>query len=169
LWTALRTDDLQLVSTDHCPFCMKEGHLGRLNQKPLGRNDFSKIPNGVPGVETRMATLYDGGVRGGRISLNRFVELTSTAPAKLFGLFPQKGTIAVGSDADIVLFDPGEQHVITAKNQHSNCDFTLFEGKSVTGKVRQVMLRGELIVDSDQWLGAAGSGRFVFRGESGGW
>jgi dihydropyrimidinase len=169
LWTALRTDDLQLVSTDHCPFCMKEGHLGRLNQKPLGRNDFSKIPNGVPGVETRMATLYDGGVRGGRISLNRFVELTSTAPAKLFGLFPQKGTIAVGSDADIVLFDPGEQHVITAKNQHSNCDFTLFEGKSVTGKVRQVMLRGELIVDSDQWLGEAGGGRFVSRGESGGW
>ncbi len=169
LWTALRTDDLQLVSTDHCPFCMKEGHLGRVNQKPLGRNDFSKIPNGVPGVETRMATLYDGGVRGGRISLNRFVELTSTAPAKLFGLFPQKGTIAVGSDADIVLFDPGEQHVITAKNQHSNCDFTLFEGKRVTGKVRQVMLRGELIVDSDQWLGEAGGGRFVSRGESGGW
>ena len=169
LWTALRTDDLQLVSTDHCPFCMKEGHLGRVNQKPLGRNDFSKIPNGVPGVETRMATLYDGGVRGGRISLNRFVELTSTAPAKLFGLFPKKGTIAVGSDADIVLFDPGEQHVITAKNQHSNCDFTLFEGKRVTGKVRQVMLRGELIVDSDQWLGEAGGGRFVSRGESGGW
>ena len=169
LWTALRTDDLQLVSTDHCPFCMKEGHLGRVNQKPLGRNDFSKIPNGVPGVETRMATLYDGGVRGGRISLNRFVELTSTAPAKLFGLFPKKGTIAVGSDADIVLFDPGEQHVISAKNQHSNCDFTLFEGKRVTGKVRQVMLRGELIVDSDQWLGEAGGGRFVSRGESGGW
>ena len=169
LWTALRTDDLQLVSTDHCPFCMKEGHLGRVNQKPLGRNDFSKIPNGVPGVETRMATLYDGGVRSGRISLNRFVELTSTTPAKLFGLFPQKGTIAVGSDADIVLFDPGEEHVITAKNQHGNCDFTLFEGKRVTGKVRQVMLRGELIVDSDRWLGEVGGGRFVFRGESGGW
>jgi len=169
LWTALRTDDLQLVSTDHCPFCMKEGHLGRVNQKPLGRNDFSKIPNGVPGVETRMATLYDGGVRSGRISLNRFVELTSTTPAKLFGLFPQKGTIAVGSDADIVLFDPGEEHVITAKNQHGNCDFTLFEGTRVTGKVRQVMLRGELIVDSDRWLGEVGGGRFVFRGESGGW
>jgi dihydropyrimidinase len=169
LWTALRTDDLQLVSTDHCPFCMKEGHLGRVNQKPLGKADFSKIPNGVPGVETRMATLYDGGVRAGRISLNRFVELTSTAPAKLFGLFPRKGTIAVGSDADIVLFDPGAQHVISAKTQHGNCDFTLFEGRSVTGQVRKVMLRGELVVDGEQWLGRAGSGRYVPRGESGGW
>jgi len=169
LWTALRTDDLQLISTDHCPFCMKEGHLGRVNQKPYGRNDFSKIPNGVPGVETRMATLYDGGVRTGRISLNRFVELVSTAPSKLFGLFPQKGTIAVGSDADLVIFDPGAQHVISAKTQHGNCDFTLFEGQSVTGKVRGVLLRGELIVDDNRWLGKAGSGRYVARGESGGW
>lgn len=169
LWTALRTDDLQLVSTDHCPFCMKEGHLGRVNQKPYGRDDFSKIPNGVPGVETRMATLYDGGVRSGRISLNRFVELTSTAPSKLFGLFPRKGTVAVGSDADLVLFDPGAQHVISASTQHGNCDFTLFEGKSITGQVSKVLLRGELIVDGDRWLGRAGSGRFVPRGESGGW
>ena len=169
LWTALRTDDLQLVSTDHCPFCMKEGHLGRVNQKPFGQNDFSKIPNGVPGVETRMATLFDGGVRAGRISLNRFVELTATAPAKLFGLFPQKGTIAVGSDADIVLFDAAQQHTISAETQHGNCDFTLFEGKKVTGKVRQVLLRGELIVDKDRWLGQAGQGRYISRGESGGW
>lgn len=169
LWTALRTDDLQLVSTDHCPFCMKEGHLGRVNQKPYGRDDFSKIPNGVPGVETRTATLYDGGVRSGRISLNRFVELTSTAPSKLFGLFPRKGTVAVGSDADLVLFDPGAQHVISASTQHGNCDFTLFEGKSITGQVSKVLLRGELIVDGDRWLGKAGSGRFVPRGESGGW
>lgn len=169
LWTALRTDDLQLVSTDHCPFCMKEGHLGRVNQKPYGRDDFSKIPNGVPGVETRMATLYDGGVRSGRISLNRFVELTSTAPSKLFGLFPRKGTVAVGSDADLVLFDPGAQHVLSASTQHGNCDFTLFEGKGITGQVSKVLLRGELIVDGDRWLGRAGSGRFVPRGESGGW
>ncbi|WP_018903839.1 dihydropyrimidinase [Variovorax paradoxus] len=169
LWTALRTDDLQLVSTDHCPFCMKEGHLGRVNQKPYGRHDFSKIPNGVPGVETRMATLYDGGVRTGRISLNRFVELVSTAPAKLFGLFPQKGTIAVGSDADLVLFDPGAEHVISAQTQHGNCDFTLFEGRRVTGKVKGVLLRGQLIVEGDRWLGKAGSGRYVARGESGGW
>lgn len=169
LWTALRTDDLQLVSTDHCPFCMKEGHLGRVNQKPFGRNDFSKIPNGVPGVETRMSTLFDGGVRTGRISLNRFVELTSTAPAKLFGMFPRKGTIAVGSDADIVLFDPDAQHTISAATQHGNTDFTLFEGYSVTGKVRKVMLRGEWLVDEGQWLGKPGGGRFVARGESGGW
>ncbi|UVH54789.1 dihydropyrimidinase [Variovorax paradoxus] len=169
LWTALRTDDLQLVSTDHCPFCMKEGHLGRVNQKPYGRNDFSKIPNGVPGVETRMATLYDGGVRAGRISLNRFVELVSTAPSKLFGLFPQKGTIAVGSDADLVIFDPDAPHVISAKTQHGNCDFTLFEGRDVTGQVKKVLLRGELIVDGDRWLGKTGSGRYVARGESGGW
>lgn len=169
LWTALRTDDLQLVSTDHCPFCMKEGHLGRVNQKPYGRHDFSKIPNGVPGVETRMATLYDGGVRTGRISLNRFVELVSTAPAKLFGLFPQKGTIAVGSDADLVLFDPGAEHVISAQTQHGNCDFTLFEGRSLRGQVKKVLLRGELLVDEDRWLGRAGSGRYAARGESGGW
>jgi len=169
LWTALRTDDLQLVSTDHCPFCMKEGHLGRVNQKPYGRDDFSKIPNGVPGVETRMTTLYDGGVRSGRISINRFVELTSTAPSKLFGLFPRKGTVAVGSDADLVLFDPDAQHVISASTQHGNCDFTLFEGKGITGQVSKVLLRGELIVDADRWLGKAGSGRFVPRGESGGW
>ncbi|MGJ7612344.1 MULTISPECIES: dihydropyrimidinase [unclassified Variovorax] len=169
LWTALRTDDLQLVSTDHCPFCMKEGHLGRINQKPYGQNDFSKIPNGVPGVETRMPTLYDGGVRAGRISLNRFVELVSTAPSKLFGLFPQKGTIAVGSDADLVIFDPDAQHVISAKTQHGNCDFTLFEGHGVTGQVKKVLLRGELIVDGERWLGKAGRGRYVARGESGGW
>jgi len=148
---------------------MKEGHLGRVNQKPYGRHDFSKIPNGVPGVETRMATLYDGGVRTGRISLNRFVELVSTAPAKLFGLFPQKGTIAVGSDADLVLFDPGAEHVISAQTQHGNCDFTLFEGRRVTGKVKGVLLRGQLIVEGDRWLGKAGSGRYVARGESGGW
>ncbi|RYZ09329.1 MAG: dihydropyrimidinase, partial [Comamonadaceae bacterium] len=158
LWTALRTDDLQLVSTDHCPFCMKEGHLGRVNQKPHGRDDFSKIPNGIPGVETRLCTIYDGGVRAGRISLNRLVELTATAPAKLFGLFPRKGTIAVGSDADLVLFDPDAQHVITADTQHGHCDFTLFEGHRVTGKVRRVFLRGELIVDGEQWLGTTGGG-----------
>ncbi|RZL64929.1 MAG: dihydropyrimidinase [Variovorax sp.] len=169
LWTALRTDDLQLVSTDHCPFCMKEGHLGKVNQKPYGRDNFSKIPNGIPGVETRLPTLHNGGVRKGRISLNRLVELTSTAPSKLFGLFPRKGTIAVDSDADIVLFDDGERHVITAATQHSNTDFTLFEGHEVTGKVKKVFLRGDLIVDGEQWLGKTGGGQFISRGESGGW
>ncbi|RQU93794.1 dihydropyrimidinase [Burkholderia cenocepacia] len=167
LWTALRTDDLQLISTDHCPYCMKEGHRGNFNQKPLGASDFSKIPNGVPGVETRMTVVYDGGVRDGKISLNRFVELMSTAPAKLFGLFPRKGTLAIGSDADIVLFDPDERHTISAHTQHSDCDFTLFEGRQVTGRVKKVMLRGQWLVDDDEWVGPTGGGRFVARGELG--
>ncbi|GAA3611992.1 MULTISPECIES: dihydropyrimidinase [Gibbsiella] len=167
LWTALKTDDLQLISTDHCPYCMKEGHQGRINQKPFGADDFSKIPNGIPGVETRMTVVYDGGVRTGRISLNRFVELMSTAPAKLFGLFPRKGTIAVGSDADIVIFDPNETQTISAETQHSDCDFTLFEGRQVQGKVKQVLLRGQLLIDGGLWLGKNGQGRFVPRGELG--
>ena len=169
LWTALKTDDLQLVSTDHCPFCMKEGHMGRIAQKMHGKDDFSKIPNGAPGIETRMTMIYDGGVRKRRISLNRFVELTATAPAKLFGMFPQKGTIAVGSDADIVLFDPEECHTISAHTHQSNCDYSLFEGHHAHGKVKKVFSRGELIVDNDVWLGKPGRGRFVPRGEVGGY
>jgi len=168
LWTALKTDDLQLISTDHCPYCMKEGHRGNVNQKPLGSSDFSNIPNGVPGVETRMTVVYDGGVRSGHITLNRFVELMSTAPAKLFGLFPKKGTLAVGSDADIVLFDPNESHTISAHTQHSDCDFTLFEGREVTGRVKKVLLRGELLIDNGDWVGRTGQGEFVARGELGG-
>jgi dihydropyrimidinase len=121
----------------------------------------------VPGVETRMTVVYDGGVRTGRISLNRFVELTSTAPAKLFGLFPKKGTLAIGSDADIVLFDPGEAHTIRADTQHSDCDFTLFEGHQVTGRVKKVLLRGELLIDDGEWVGGTGHGQFVPRGELG--
>jgi dihydropyrimidinase len=167
LWRALRFDQLQVVSTDHCPFCMKEGHLGRVNQKPFGRDDFSKIPNGAPGLETRLTVLYDGGVRGNRLSLNRFrfVELASTAPAKIFGLFPRKGTIAVGSDADIVLFDENERHVLSAKTHHSAVDYSLFEGKVVQGRVKKVFLRGEVVVDGERWLGRAGAGRFQKRGE----
>jgi dihydropyrimidinase len=106
LWRALRFDDLQVIATDHCPFCMREGHLGYRQQKMRGKDDFSRIPNGAPGIETRMVSLFDIGVMQGRLSLNRFVQLTSTTPAKLFGLFPRKGTIAIGSDADVVLFDP---------------------------------------------------------------
>lgn len=168
LWTALKTDDLQLVSTDHCPFCMKEGHMGRVHQKQHGRHDFSKIPNGAPGIETRMTVIYDGGVRSGRISLNRFVELTSTAPAKLFGLFPRKGTVAVGSDADLVLFDPDAAHTLSAHTHHSHCDYSLFEGRHVHGAVKKVFSRGELIVDDEDWLGRPGRGRFQSRGEVGG-
>jgi dihydropyrimidinase len=164
LWRALRYDDLQVIATDHCPFCMKEGHLGYRLQKPRGKDDFSLIPNGAPGIETRLVSLFDIGVMQGKLSLNRFVELTSTTPAKLFGLFPKKGTLAVGSDADVVLFDPEASQVIRAKSLHSNCDYTLLEGRTLRGRVEKVFLRGNLIVDGPQWLGREGMGRFVPRG-----
>ncbi len=165
LWRALRYDDLQVIATDHCPFCMKEGHLGLRNQKLLGKDDFSKIPNGAPGIETRLVSLFDIGVTQGKLSLNRFVQLTSTTPAKLFGLFPKKGTIAVGSDADVVLFDPDATQTIHAHTLHSQCDYTLLEGRTLRGRVEKVYLRGQLIVDGPQWLGREGMGRFVPRGE----
>lgn len=165
LWRALRYDDLQVIATDHCPFCMKEGHLGFRNQKPRGANDFSQIPNGAPGIETRLVSLFDIGVKRGKLSLNRFVQLTATTPAKLFGLFPKKGTIAVGSDADIVLFDPEATQTIHAHTLHSQCDYTLLEGRTLQGRVEKVFLRGELIVDGEQWHGRPGMGRFVPRGE----
>jgi len=168
LWRALKFDDLQVVATDHCPYCMKEGWRGHYKQKMMGEHDFSKIPNGAPGIEARMTVIYDGGVRPGLISLNRFVELTATAPAKIFGLFPRKGTIAVGSDADLVLFDPNEKHTLSAEHHHSDCDYTLFEGRQVQGKVKKVFLRGQMIVDGEQWLGRPGSGEFQMRGEAGG-
>ena len=165
LWRALRFDDLQVIATDHCPFCMREGHLGYRQQKMRGIDDFSQIPNGAPGIETRMVSLFDIGVMQGRLSVNRFVQLTSTIPAKLFGLFPRKGTIAVGSDADVVLFDPTATQTIRAADLHSNCDYTLLEGRSLRGRVEKVFLRGDLIVDGDRWLGRPGAGRFVPRGE----
>ena len=165
LWRALRYDDLQVIATDHCPFCMREGHLGYRQQKMRGREDFSLIPNGAPGIETRMVSLFDIGVMQGRLSLNRFVQLTSTTPAKLFGLFPRKGTIAVGSDADVVLFDPNATQTVRAAELHGNCDYTLLEGRSRRGRVEKVFLRGGLIVDGSRWLGRPGAGRFVPRGE----
>ena len=165
LWRALRYDDLQVIATDHCPFCMKEGHRGFLRQKMAGHGDFSKIPNGAPGIETRLVSLFDIGVMQGRLSLNRFVQLTATTPAKLFGLFPKKGTIAVGSDADVVLFNPDATQTIRAQNLHSHCDYTLLEGRTLRGRVEKVFLRGELIVDGEQWLGREGMGRFVPRGQ----
>ena len=167
LWRGLKFDDLQVVATDHCPFCFNERSHGLYRSKQLGKDDFSKIPNGAPGVELRLALLFDGGVKTGKISLNRFVQLTATAPAKMFGLFPKKGTIAVGSDADLVLFDPNKQHVLSATNHHSNVDYSLFEGRSVTGKVERVFLRGELIVDGDHWLGKKGKGQYQKRSASG--
>jgi dihydropyrimidinase len=167
LWRGLKFDDLQVVATDHCPFCFKEQPQGIKRSKQQGQGDFSKIPNGAPGVELRLVLLYDGGVRTGQISLNRFVQLTATAPAKMFGLFPRKGTIAVGSDADLVLFDPNRQHVLSASTQHSNVDYSIYEGRSVTGKVEKVFLRGRLIVAGDEWLGSRGQGQFQKRSASG--
>ena len=167
LWRGLRFDDLQIVSTDHCPFCFNEQPLGLKYSKQLGKDSFDKIPNGAPGVELRLVLLFDGGVKTGKISLNRFVQLTATAPAKMFGIFPQKGTIAVGSDADLVLFDPNKTHVLSASTDHSRVDYSLFEGRSVTGKVEKVFLRGKLIVDGDRWLGETGSGQYLKRSASG--
>lgn len=157
LWRGLQYNDLQVVSTDHCPFCMKE-------QKELGKDDFSKIPNGGPGVEHRMSLIYNGGVVGGRISVNRFVEIVSTAPAKIFGLFPRKGTIAVGSDADIVIFDPNEEMTISARTHHMNVDYSAYEGVKVRGVTKTVLSRGELVIEEGRYVGRKGSGRFLKRG-----
>ena len=157
LWRGLKFNDLQVVSTDHCPFCMKE-------QKELGKNDFSKIPNGGPGVEERMSLIFNGGVAQGRISLNRFVEITSTAAAKIFGLFPRKGTIAVGSDADIVIFDPNEERTISAKTHHMNVDYSCYEGMTVKGVTKTVLSRGELVIEEGRYVGKPGKGQFLKRG-----
>jgi dihydropyrimidinase len=167
LWRGLRFDDLQIVATDHCPFCFNENSQGLYQSKQLGRDNFAQIPNGAPGVEFRIPLLYDGGVRAGKITLNRFVQLVSTAPAKMFGLFPRKGTIAVGSDADMLIFNPDQPHTLSATTQHSQVDYTLYEGMTVMGKVEKVFLRGELIVAGDQWLGHAGQGRYQRRSAAG--
>jgi dihydropyrimidinase len=156
LWRGLRLNDLQAVSTDHCPFCMKD-------DKQLGKNDFSKIPNGAPGIETRMSLLYDGGVEAKNITLNRYVELTSTSPAKIFGLFPRKGTIAVGSDADLVIFDPKGSTTWSAKTHHMNVDYNPYEGRTCKGAVETVLSRGEVIVDKSKFAGKAGRGQYVKR------
>ncbi len=157
LWKGLRTDDLQVISTDHCPFCMKE-------QKELGRDDFSKIPNGAPGVEHRVPLIYNGGVVENRVSLNRFVELTSTAAAKMFGLFPKKGTIAIGSDADIVIFDPDKEQTISAETHHMNVDYSAYEGKTIKGVVEIVLSRGRVVIENNEYKGKAGDGKFLKRG-----
>jgi len=156
LWEGLRNNTLQVVSTDHCPFCFKE-------QKELGRDDFTKIPNGGPGIENRLQLLFDGGVNRKRLSVNRWVELVSTTPAKMFGLFPRKGTIAVGSDADIVIWDPQLEHVISAQTHHMRVDYSMFEGYKAKGNAETVISRGEIIVQKGRFLGAAGRGQFVKR------
>ena len=156
LWRGLKTHDLQVVSTDHCPFCMK-------GQKELGRDNFAKIPNGMPGVETRLYLLWDGGVRTGRISMNRFVEITSTAPAKIFGLYPNKGTVAIGADADLLVWDPEKRHVLSDKTLHMRVDYTPYEGKEVVGAPSHVLSRGKVIVENGKYIGKKGDGRFVKR------
>src|SRR6202795_1385750 len=156
LWKGLTHDHLQVVSTDHCPFCFKE-------QKELGKDDFTKIPNGGPGIEHRLSPIYTGGVPGKRFSANRFVELVSTAPAKLFGLYPRKGTIAVGSDADVVIFDPNEEQVISAKTHHMRVDYSMFEGIQIKGAPKTVFSRGRTVIDSGKFVGRPGAGQFLRR------
>lgn len=159
LWQGLAFNHLQVVSTDHCPFCMKE-------QKEAGQDDFSKIPNGAPGVETRMVLMFDGGVKEGRISLNRWVELCSTAPAKIFGLFPKKGTISPGADADVVIFDPNRTQVLSHKTLHMNADYNPYEGRKVQGVCETVFCRGKAVVENEVWQGDDFKGSFLKRGES---
>src|SRR5271170_925804 len=156
LWQGLARDTLQVVSTDHCPFCFKE-------QKELGKNDFTKIPNGGPGIEHRLSLIYTGGVGGNRFSANRFVQLVSTAPAKLFGLYPRKGTIAVGSDADLVIFDPNEEQVISAKTHHMRVDYSMFEGIQIKGAPKTVFSRGRAVIDAGKFVGRPGAGQFLRR------
>lgn len=155
LWRGLRTNDLQVVSTDHCPFCFR-------GQKELGRGDFSKIPNGLPGVENRMDLLHQA-VLDGHIGRRRWIEIACATPARMFGLYPQKGTIAPGSDADIVLYDPHAEQVISAETHHMNVDYSAYEGKRITGRVDTVLSRGELVIDRREFTGRAGHGAFIHR------
>ncbi|APC33818.1 dihydropyrimidinase [Nocardiopsis dassonvillei] len=155
LWRALRTNDLSVVSTDHCPFCFA-------GQKELGRGDFSRIPNGMPGVEHRMDLLHQAVVEG-RIGRRRWIEIACATPARMFGLYPAKGTICPGSDADIVVYDPRAEQVLSAETHHMNVDYSAYEGRRVTGRARTVLSRGRVVVDRGAYLGEAGHGRYVPR------
>lgn len=163
LWGAVADNALQIVSTDHCPFWFEGGVDGRPGGKELGRESFAKIPNGCPGIEERMMLLYTHGVRAGRLSLNRWVELTSTNPAKIFGCYPRKGAVAPGADADLVIWDPEARRTLSAATQHQRTDYTLYEGWEVVGAPRTVLSRGRVLVDGDAWKGEAGAGQFVHR------
>jgi dihydropyrimidinase len=160
LWDAVRTDALSVISTDHCAFLWD-------GQKTLGKNDFTKIPNGGPGLEDRLKMIHHFGVREGRISLNRMVDLLATQPARLFGLYPRKGTIMVGADADLVVFDPERQQTISASTHHSKCDYNLYEGTEVVGAPELVLLRGSVLVEDGELVAAPGIGRFVPRARFG--
>ncbi len=155
LWAGINQGLVQVVATDHCPF--------KWEQKLMGKDDFSKIPNGHPAIENRMELLYSEGVHKGRISLNKYVEVACTNPAKIFGMFPRKGTLGIGSDADIVIFDPLEKHVISASSHHMNVDYSGYEGWELTGKVKTVILRGQIAIDDNQCLVEKGYGRFIRR------
>ncbi|MFD5098492.1 dihydropyrimidinase [Streptomyces albidochromogenes] len=155
LWRGLRTNDLQVVSTDHCPFCFS-------GQKDLGRGDFSKIPNGLPGVENRMDLLHQA-VVDGHISRRRWIEIACASPARMFGLYPKKGTIAPGADADVVIYDPHAEQTLSAATQHMNVDYSAYEGKRVTGQVETVLSRGELVVHEREFSGRAGHGIYTPR------
>jgi dihydropyrimidinase len=161
LWDGLASDNLQVVSTDHCPFCFED-------QKALGKDDFTKIPNGGPGIENRLQLLHHHGVSTGKITLNRFAEIVSTAPARIFGMYPKKGVIAPGSDADIVVWDPKAEHLISAKTHHMRVDYSMFEGFKVVGNARQVFSRGELIVEYGRYVGRVGRGQYLRRAARGG-
>ncbi|MFI6285211.1 dihydropyrimidinase [Streptomyces sp. NPDC051018] len=156
LWRGLRTDDLQVVSTDHCPFCFT-------GQKELGRGDFSKIPNGLPGVENRMDLLHQA-VLDGHITRRRWIEIACATPARMFGLYPKKGTIAPGADADVVIYDPGAEQIISAETHHMNVDYSAYEGRKITGRVETVLSRGDVVIDQREFTGRAGHGQYVPRG-----
>ncbi|MFE8940827.1 MULTISPECIES: dihydropyrimidinase [unclassified Streptomyces] len=155
LWRGLRTNDLQVVSTDHCPFCFT-------GQKDLGRGDFSKIPNGLPGVENRMDLLHQA-VVDGHISRRRWIEIACATPARMFGLHPQKGTLAPGADADVVVYDPHATQTLSAETHHMNVDYSAYEGRTVTGQVETVLSRGEVVIDQRKYVGRAGHGVFTPR------
>ncbi len=155
LWAGINQGLVQVVATDHCPFMWE--------QKQMGKDDFSKIPNGHPAIENRMELLYSEGVCKNRITLNKYVEVTATNPAKIFGMFPQKGTIAIGSDADILIFDPNEKHTLSAQSHHMNVDYSGYEGWEVTGKVKTVLLRGKVAIEDGQCKIEKGFGQFVKR------
>ena len=161
LWEGLRKDNLQVVSTDHCPFCFED-------QKALGKDDFTKIPNGGPGIENRLQLLHHHGVGLGNLTLQRFVELVSTAPARIFGMYPKKGVLAAGSDADIVLWDPTVAHTISAQTHHMRVDYSMFEGFKVKGNARDVYSRGELVVSKGEFIGKPGRGQYLRRAARGG-
>lgn len=170
LWEAIQSGIIQTIGTDHCPFfydgtkpIIYEGKEVKIAGKELGVHDFTKIPNGLPGVQDRMPILWTKGVVEGRITPNQFVSLTSTNPAKIFGLYPQKGAILPGSDADIVIWDPDKTVRYGVNVSHQRTDYNLYEGWMLQGYPETVLLRGNILVDQGEWLGAAGSGRYIYR------